>query len=96
MIGLGAVELLAEAVELVEGLQAQLRQQLVSGDQELELGDADEDLLLDDVGLEVEHLGEAGFPVGLEPCLGRRRDRDDAPIVSGRQARGCCGAGVRW
>ena len=84
--GLGAVELLAQAVELVEGVQAQLRQQLVAGDQELELGDADEDLLLHDVGLEVEHLGQAGIPVGLEPGLGRRRDRDDPAVVGRRQA----------
>ena len=60
--GLGRVELLAQAVELVEGVQVQLRQQLVAGDQQLELGDADQDLLLDDVGLEVEHLGEARHP----------------------------------
>ena len=50
--GLGAVELLTQAVELIEGVQVQLRQQLVAGDQELELGDPDEDLLLHDVGLE--------------------------------------------
>ena len=84
--GLGAVEVLAQTVQLIEGLQAQLRQQLVAGDQELELGHADEDLLLDDVGLEVEHLGEAGIPVGLEACLGRRRDGDDAPVVGGGKA----------
>ena len=67
------VELLAQAVELVEGVQVQLRQELVAGDQQLQLGDPDEDLLLDDVGLEAEHLGQAGIPVGLEPGLGRRR-----------------------
>ena len=67
-------------------MQAQLRQQLVAGDQELELGDANEDLLLHDIGLEVEHLGEAGIPVGLEAGLGRRRDRNDAAIVGRRQA----------
>ena len=80
---LGAVELLAKTVELIEGLQAQLRKQLVSGDQELELGDADQELLLHDVGLEVEHLGEAGFPVGLEASFGRGRDGDDSAIISG-------------
>ena len=80
------VELLAQAVELVEGVEVQLRQQLVAGDQELELGDADEDLLLDDVGLEAEHLGQAGVPVGLEPRLGGRRDRDDPAVVGRRQA----------
>ena len=84
--GLGAVELLAQAVELIEGVQAQLRQQLVAGDQELQLGDANQDLLLHDVGLEVEHLGEAGIPVGLEPRLGGRRDGDDPPVVGRRQA----------
>ena len=60
--GLGAVELLAQTVELIEGIEVQLRQQLVASDQELKLGDAHQDLLLDDVGLEVEHLGEAGIP----------------------------------
>jgi hypothetical protein len=59
---------------------------LVSGDQELELGDPDENLLLDDIGLEVDHLGEAGIPVGLEASLGRWRDRDDAAIVGGGKA----------
>ena len=62
-------------------MQVQLGQQLIAGDQELQLGDADQELLLHDVGLEVEHLGQAGFPVGLEPGLGRRRDRDDPAIV---------------
>ena len=36
---------MAEAVELVEGVEVQLRQELVAGDQELELGDADQELL---------------------------------------------------
>ena len=79
----GAVELLTQTIELIESLEAQLGQKLISGDQELEFGDADEELLLDDIGLEVEHLGEAGFPVGLEACLGGRCDGDDAAIVSG-------------
>ncbi len=83
---LGAVELLAQAVQLIEGVQVQLRQQLVASDQQLQLGDADQDLLLHDVGLEVEHLGEAGVPVGLEARLGGRRDRDDPPVVGRRQA----------
>ncbi len=77
---------LAQAVELIEGVQAQLREQLVAGDQQLQLGDADEDLLLDDVGLEAQHLGQARIPVGLETGLGRRRDRDDPAIVGRRQA----------
>ena len=84
--GLGTVELLAQAVELIEGVEVQLRQQLVAGDQQLELGDANQDLLLHDIGLEVEHLGEAGVPVGLEPGLGRRGDRNDPPVVGRRQA----------
>ena len=84
--GLRAVELLAQAVQLIEGVEVQLRQQLVASDQQLELGDANQDLLLHDVGLEVEHLGEAGVPVGLEPGLGGRGDRNDPPIVGRRQA----------
>ena len=80
------VELLAQAVQLIEGIEVQLRQQLVASDQQLELGDANQDLLLHDIGLEVEHLGEAGIPVGLEPGLGGRGDRNDAPVVRRRQA----------
>ena len=82
---LGTVELLAQAVELIEHAQVQLRQQLVSGDQKLQLGDPDQKLLLDDVRLKRHHLSQAGVPVGLQPGLGRRRDRDDPPIVGRRQ-----------
>ena len=77
---------MTQAVQLIEGIEVQLRQQLVASDQQLELGDANQDLLLHDIGLEVEHLGEAGVPVGLEPGLGGRGDRNDAPIVRRRQA----------
>jgi len=58
-----------QAVELVEGVEVQLGQELVPGDQELKLAGTDVELLLDDVGLEREHLGEAGVPVGFEPGL---------------------------
>ena len=47
---------------------------------------ADQELLLDDVGLEGEHLGEAGLPVGLEPGLGRGGDGDDPAVVGRGQA----------
>ena len=73
MTRLGLVERVAEAVELIEGVEVELRQELVAGDEELKLGQPDEELLLDDVGLVGEHLGEAGLPVGLDPGLGRAR-----------------------
>ena len=84
--GLGAVELLTQAVELIEQIQVQLRKQLVASDDKLQLGDPDRDLLLHDVGIEAEHLGQAGVPVGLEPGLRGRGHRDDPPIIGRRQA----------
>ena len=48
--------------------------------------DPDLQLLLDDVGLEGDHLGEARVPVGLQPGLGRGGDGDDPAVVGGGQA----------
>ena len=84
---LGIVKLLAQAVELIEQAQVQLGKQLIAGDQKLELGDPDQQLLLHDVGLKRDHLGQAGVPVGLEPGLGGRGDRDDPAVVGRRQAK---------
>ena len=56
MTGKGEVQLLAQTVELVECIEAQGRQQLVLRDQQLQLGDPDQDLLLNDVRLFLQHL----------------------------------------
>ncbi len=80
---LSRIEVGTEPVELVEGVEVQDRQELVPRDQELEFGNPDDHLLGHDIGLEREHLGHAGIPVGLEPSLGRRGDRDD-PAAIGR------------
>ena len=76
---------MTEAVKLVEGVHVQLREKLVAGDQKLEFAGADLKLLLNDVGLKRQHLGEAGVPVGFEPGLGRRGDGDDPAVVGRRQ-----------
>ena len=71
--GLGVVELLAQAVELVEHVQVQLRQQLVPGDQELKLGDPDEQSAAGRCRAgSVSIWARLDVPVGLEPGLGRR------------------------
>ena len=62
-----------------------MRQQLVSRDQKLQLGNPDQKLLLDDVRLKRDHLSQAGIPVRLQPGLGRRRHRNDPPIIGRRQ-----------
>ena len=82
---LGIVELLSQTVELIEHAQVQLRQQLVSRDQKLQLGDPDQKLLLDDVRLKRHHLSQAGIPVRLQPGLGRGSHGNDPPVVGRRQ-----------
>ncbi len=46
-----AIQLLSKAVQLIEGVQAQRRQQLIATYPQLQLGQSNEHLLLRDVGL---------------------------------------------
>ncbi len=80
--GKGRIRLLSQSIELIQGIQAQRRQQLVASDQELQLGDAYHELLLGDVRLVVHHLVQAGIPIELDECIGRGSDGDDRAIIA--------------
>ena len=83
---LGGIELLSQAVELVEEAQAQLRAATGCGRPGAGARDPGEELGLHDVGLKRDHLGQAGIPVGLDPLLGGGRDGDDPAVVGRGQA----------
>ena len=84
--GLSGVEVVAQAVELVEQVEVELREQQVSGQEKVQLGDSHQELGLHDIGLEGDHLGQAGVPVRVETGVGRLGDGHDAAAIGRRQA----------